>query len=136
MYVIMLTVMKLVMKNRFFILFLILIFFFFCYRFLYHFVHIFSFFFIIFKFLFALFIFIFISIKWGSSALMKASVNGHLEVVRLLLDRGANIDVVNNVNLFFLSYFFKWNFVLIIVTNLNIRISKKKNIFELNNVNK
>ena len=41
-------------------------------------------------------------LQWGSSALMKASVNGHLEVVRLLLDRGANIDVVNNVNYIFI----------------------------------
>ena len=44
-------------------------------------------------------------LQWGSSALMKASVNGHLEVVRLLLDRGANIDVVNNVNYIFIFWF-------------------------------
>ena len=32
------------------------------------------------------------------AALYSAAVRGHLEVVRLLLDRGANIEAKNNVS--------------------------------------
>ena len=33
----------------------------------------------------------------GRTALHNASTEGHIEIVRLLLDRGANFDVTNKV---------------------------------------
>ena len=36
----------------------------------------------------------------GMTALHKAAQNGHTEVVRLLLDKGAKIDIKNDVSTF------------------------------------
>ena len=36
-------------------------------------------------------------LQTGATALIIASENGHVEVVQLLIGRGANIDISNNV---------------------------------------
>lgn len=38
-----------------------------------------------------------LSLQNGSTALLMAANNGHSDLVRLLLDKGANIDTVNDV---------------------------------------
>ena len=54
----------------------------------------------------------YLSIHWqdGYSALYYASQNGQIEVVKLLLDRGADIEATDNVSYITMEWYFEWNY--------------------------
>ena len=51
----------------------------------------------------------------GKTPLMRAAENGHLEIVKLLLNQGANVNEKSDVGKFLILYFIKTIGVLLLI---------------------